>query len=54
MLKSSIVRLAVFSVRRPLQVIGVSLALAVASGFYVAHHFKINTDVSRLVENDEK
>jgi hopanoid biosynthesis associated RND transporter like protein HpnN len=54
MLKSSIVRLAIFSVRRPLQVIGVSLALAVASGFYVAHHFKINTDVSRLVENDEK
>jgi hopanoid biosynthesis associated RND transporter like protein HpnN len=54
MLKSSIVRLAVFSVRRPLQVIGVSLALAVASGFYVAHNFKINTDVSRLVENDEK
>ncbi|MFC0399963.1 MMPL family transporter [Paraburkholderia rhizosphaerae] len=54
MLKSSIVRLAVFSVRRPLQVIGVSLALAIASGFYVAHHFKINTDVSKLVENDEK
>ncbi|MDQ7979663.1 MMPL family transporter [Paraburkholderia sp. SARCC-3016] len=54
MLKSSIVRLAVFSVRRPLQVIGVSLALAIASGFYVAHNFKINTDVSRLVENDEK
>ncbi|HEY3599194.1 MAG TPA: MMPL family transporter [Paraburkholderia sp.] len=54
MLKSSIVRLAVFSVRRPLQVIGVSLALAVASGYYVAHHFKINTDISRLVENDEK
>jgi len=54
MLKSSIVSLAIFSVRRPLQVIGVSLALAVASGYYVAHHFKINTDVSRLVENDAK
>jgi hopanoid biosynthesis associated RND transporter like protein HpnN len=54
MLKSSIVRLVVWSVRRPLQVIGLSLVLAVLSAIYVVHHFKINTDISRLVENDAK
>ncbi|TCG03326.1 RND transporter, partial [Paraburkholderia steynii] len=54
MLKSSIVRLVVWSVRRPLQVIGLSLVLAVLSTIYVVHHFKINTDISRLVENDAK
>jgi len=52
MLKSSIVRLVVWSVRRPLHVIVLSLVLAVLSGIYVVHHFKINTDISRLVEND--
>jgi len=52
MLKSSIVRLVVWSVRRPLHVIVLSLVLAVLSAIYVVHHFKINTDISRLVEND--
>ncbi|MDE1180257.1 MMPL family transporter [Paraburkholderia sp.] len=54
MLKSSIVRLVARSVRHPLQVIGISLVLAVLSGYYVAHHFKINTDISRLIETDAK
>jgi uncharacterized protein len=54
MLKSSIVRLVVWSVRRPLHVIVLSLVLAVLSAIYVVHHFKINTDISRLVENDAK
>jgi hopanoid biosynthesis associated RND transporter like protein HpnN len=52
MLKSSIVRLVAWSVSRPLRVIVLSLILAVLSGYYVADHFKINTDISRLVEND--
>jgi hopanoid biosynthesis associated RND transporter like protein HpnN len=53
MLKSSIVRLVAWSVSRPLRVIVLSLILAVLSGYYVADHFKINTDISRLVENDQ-
>ncbi|RDK02101.1 MMPL family transporter [Paraburkholderia lacunae] len=53
MLKSYIVRLVAFSVRRPLQVIALSLVLAVLSSFYVVHHFKINTDISRLIETDK-
>ncbi|HEY1998219.1 MMPL family transporter [Paraburkholderia sp.] len=52
MLKSSIVRLVAWSVSRPLRVIVISLLLAVLSGHYVVNHFKINTDISRLVEND--
>ena len=53
MLKSSIVRLVAWSISRPARVILLSLILAVLSGYYVAHHFKINTDISRLVENDK-
>ena len=53
MLKSSIVRLVAWSMSRPVRVILISLILAVLSGYYVAHHFKINTDISRLVENDQ-
>ena len=53
MLKSSIVRLVAWSISRPARVILLSLILAVLSGYYVVHHFKINTDISRLVENDQ-
>jgi len=52
MLKSSIVRLVAWSIRLSWPVIALSLALAVASGFYVVHHFKINTDISRLIDTD--
>ncbi|CAG4918125.1 hopanoid transporter HpnN [Paraburkholderia saeva] len=52
MLKLSIVRLVAWSVRYALPVIALSILLAIASGIYVAHHFKINTDISRLVETD--
>jgi uncharacterized protein len=54
MLKSSIVRLVAWSISRPLRVIFLSLILAVLSGYYVVNHFKINTDISRLVENDQR
>jgi hopanoid biosynthesis associated RND transporter like protein HpnN len=53
MLKSSIVRLVAWSVRRPLRVILISLVLAVLSSYYVVNHFKINTDISRLVETNK-
>ncbi|WJF91848.1 MMPL family transporter [Paraburkholderia bonniea] len=52
MLKSSIVRLVAGSVRHPARVIALSLVLAVASSVYVAQHFKINTDISRLIDTD--
>src|SRR5579863_4995340 len=53
MLKSSVVRLVAWSVRYPVWVIVFSLLLAVVSGHYVVNHFKINTDVSQLIETDE-
>ncbi|WP_207005503.1 MMPL family transporter [Trinickia mobilis] len=52
MLRSPIVRLVAWSVRHPGRVIALALVLAVLGGYYVAHHFKINTDTSRLVETD--
>ncbi|HKT97072.1 MAG TPA: MMPL family transporter, partial [Paraburkholderia sp.] len=51
MLKPFIIHLVAWSVRRAAWVIALALVLAVASGVYVAKHFKINTDVSGLVEN---
>ncbi|HEX7911027.1 MAG TPA: MMPL family transporter [Paraburkholderia sp.] len=54
MLKSSIVRLVAYSVRHPYRIVALSLVLAVLSGFYVVNNFKINTDVSRLVEADKQ
>jgi hopanoid biosynthesis associated RND transporter like protein HpnN len=54
MLKSSIVRLVAYSVRHPFRIIALSIVLAVLSGVYVAHNFKINTDISRLVETDKQ
>jgi hypothetical protein len=54
MLKSSIVRLVAYSVRHPLRIIGLSIVLAVLSAVYVAHNFKINTDISRLIETDKQ
>ncbi|MFX1738040.1 MMPL family transporter [Paraburkholderia sp. A1RI_3L] len=53
MLKPFIVRLVAWSVRRPAWVIAVSLLLAVLSSVYVVQHFRINTDVSQLIENDK-
>ncbi|HTI17613.1 MAG TPA: MMPL family transporter [Trinickia sp.] len=52
MLTSFIVRLVDWSVRRPIWVIALALALTTLSGVYVAQHFRINTDVSQLVENE--
>ncbi|EEA03560.1 hopanoid biosynthesis associated RND transporter like protein HpnN [Burkholderia sp. H160] len=54
MLKPYIVRLVAYSVRHPLRIIALSIVLAVLSGVYVAHNFKINTDISRLIETDKR
>jgi uncharacterized protein len=52
MLTSLLVRLVAWSVRRPFLVVVLSLVIAALSGVYVAHHFRINTDVSKLIETD--
>lgn len=52
MLKPFIVHLVAWSVRRAAWVIALALVLAALCGVYVVKHFKINTDVSGLVEND--
>ena len=54
MVTSLIVRLVALSVRRPVWVVVLSLVIAAVSGVYVAHHFKINTDISKLVDADPK
>ncbi|PLZ04142.1 RND transporter [Burkholderia sp. WAC0059] len=54
MLKPFIVHLVAWSVRRAAWVIALALLVAVLSGVYVAGHFKINTDVSGLVQDDAK
>lgn len=35
-------------------VMGLSLVLALISGYYVAHHFRIDTDTGRLLTLDER
>ena len=52
MLMFLIVRLVALSVRRPVWVVALSLVLAAAGSFYVAGHFRINTDIGTLIEND--
>ncbi|WP_179402823.1 MMPL family transporter [Burkholderia guangdongensis] len=54
MVTSLLVRLVVLSVRRPIWVVVLSLVAAALSGVYVAQHFKINTDISKLVEADHE
>jgi uncharacterized protein len=51
---SSVVRLVLWSTRHRFSVIAFSLVLALLSGYYVAHHFKINTDTNRLLTVDKR
>ncbi|SOE83679.1 hopanoid biosynthesis associated RND transporter like protein HpnN [Burkholderia sp. YR290] len=51
---SSVVRIVLWSVRHRFSVIGLSLVLAILSANFVAHHFKINTDTSRLLTVDKR
>jgi hopanoid biosynthesis associated RND transporter like protein HpnN len=52
MLTPLIARLVTLSIRRPGWIIVLSILLAVLSGYYVANHFKISTDISRLIETE--
>lgn len=52
MLTPLLARLVTHSIRRPFWVIAVSILLAVLSGYYVAHHFKISTDISQLIKTE--
>jgi uncharacterized protein len=52
MLKSLIVHAVDLSVRRPWQIIVLSLALAVGSGVFAARHFAIKTDINALISPD--
>jgi hopanoid biosynthesis associated RND transporter like protein HpnN len=50
MLTSLIVRFVVWSVRRPIWIVALAFVLAMTSTVYVVRNFKINTDISKLVE----
>ncbi len=52
MVQSTIKILIELCTRRPWWVLGLSAALAVASGVYSARHFAINTDITRLISPD--
>ncbi|WP_321929734.1 hopanoid transporter HpnN [Paraburkholderia guartelaensis] len=51
---SSVVRLVSWSIRHRISVIALSLALVLLSGYYVFHHFKINTATDRLLTVDKR
>ncbi|KJK24333.1 RND transporter [Burkholderiaceae bacterium 16] len=53
MLTSLVIRIVQFSTRRAWPVIALTLLLTAASGVYVAGHFAINTDISRLLQSDQ-
>lgn len=53
MLTSLVIRIVQFSTRRAWHVIALALLLTAASGVYVAVHFAINTDISRLLQPDQ-
>ncbi len=52
MLTTLLVRLVAWSVRRPILVVVLSLLIAAFAGVYTVQHFKINTDVSKLIDNE--
>lgn len=52
MLDTLLARVVGFCVRRPAWIIVSALLIAIGSGVYVARHFAVNTDVSRLLSPD--
>ncbi len=52
MLDTVLARVVGFCVRRPAFIIVPALLIAISSGVYVARHFAVNTDVSRLLSPD--
>ncbi len=53
MLKKLIISTVKFSARRPWVVIALGMTIAAFSVFFVASRFEINTDISKLISNDE-
>ncbi|MGF6771854.1 hopanoid biosynthesis associated RND transporter like protein HpnN [Paraburkholderia sp. GAS199] len=51
---SSAVRIVVWSMRHRMSVIALSLVLALMGGYYVVHHFRIDTDTRRLLTVDKR
>jgi uncharacterized protein len=51
---SPVVRIVSWSMRHCMFVMGLSLVLALISGYYVAHHFRIDTDTGRLLTLDKR
>jgi hopanoid biosynthesis associated RND transporter like protein HpnN len=51
---SSVVRIVLLSMRHRISVVALSFVLALLSAWYVAHHFRINTDTSRLLTVDKR
>jgi predicted RND superfamily exporter protein len=49
MLVSFITRIVHFSIRRPWLVMALALVVTVASGYYAATNFAINTDINKLI-----
>lgn len=54
MKKPLVVRVVALSVRHPIMVVVLSLVVATLSGYYVANHFRINTDSSRLLGSNKQ
>ncbi|MFZ1108240.1 MAG: MMPL family transporter [Rhodomicrobium sp.] len=52
MLKKLIISIVEFSAKRPLPVIAAGAALSIASMFFIADSFEINTDISKLISAD--
>ncbi|KAF1007809.1 MAG: MMPL family transporter [Burkholderia sp.] len=52
MLTTLLVRLVAWSIRYPILVVVLSLLSAAFSGIYTVQNFKINTDVSKLLDNE--
>src|SRR5947207_827127 len=52
MLTSLIVRLVEFCTRHAWQVVAIGVLLAMASGFYSAGHFAINSDINTLLASN--
>jgi hopanoid biosynthesis associated RND transporter like protein HpnN len=51
---SSVVRIVLWSMRHRMSVMALSLVLALTSGYYAIHHFKIDTNTSRLLTLDKR
>jgi uncharacterized protein len=52
MIKKLIISIVAFSARRPWLVLAAGAAISIASGYFVADRFEINTDIQKLLSSD--